>query len=260
MEIDSIRFSLICKVETFIVFGMIRLSKHLQQSGIASRRKAEELIFQGKVTVNGEKVLVPETRVDPYKDKVSVEGKTVTLNEEKVYFLLNKPKGMLCTAVGTGRSNSVLELFKEEGIRLFTVGRLDKDTEGLLLVTNDGDFANDVIHPSHNREKEYLAKTAQEVTHEHLIKISGGSKVEGVYVKPIRVEKVRRGTVKITVGEGKKREVRIMLQEAGLELLSLTRIRLGPLLLGALPVGQYRPLTANEMLQLKKANPESHES
>lgn len=229
---------------------MIRLSKHLQQSGACSRRKAEELIFQGKVTVNGTKVLVPETHVDPAKDKVTLDGKPLKAIEEKVYYLVNKPRGMLCTAIGTGNAQSVLELFEEDGPRLFTVGRLDKDTEGLLLVTNDGDFSNAVIHPSKEREKEYLAKASQEVTHEHLVKISGGCKVEGVFVKPLKVEKVRKGTLKVTVGEGKKREVRILLENAGLTVVSLTRIRIGPLLLGALPTGHYRPLTAKEIKTL----------
>lgn len=229
---------------------MIRLSKFLQQAGIASRRKAELLITQGLVTINGEKASLPETRVDPEKDSVKVSGKSVGVFEEKVYYLLNKPKGMLCTALGTGHGRSVLELFKEEGKRLFTVGRLDKDTEGILIVTNDGSFAQDVIHPSKNLNKEYLAKTAQEITHEHLIKISGGGIVEGTFVKPLKVEKVRKGTLKITLGEGKKREVRVLLDQAGLEVLSLTRIRLGDLVLGSLAPGEYRDLTEKERKRL----------
>lgn len=229
---------------------MIRLSKHLQQAGLASRRKTEELITQGLVTVNGEKILLPETRVDPEKDEVKVQNKTIGQAEEKVYYLLNKPKGMLSTAIGTGHGKSVLELFQDEGKRLFTVGRLDKDTEGLLIVTNDGHFAQAVIHPSRNLEKEYLAKTSQEITHEHLVKISAGGLVEGVFVKPLKVEKVRKGTLKITLGEGKKREVRVLLDQAGLDVLSLTRIRLGDLVLGPLPVGQFRELTEKERSRL----------
>lgn len=229
---------------------MIRLSKYLQQAGIASRRKGEELIFQGKVTVNGAVVLLPETRVDPLKDKVFVEGRPVEAVEEKVYFLINKPKGFLCTSPEAGKGKSVIELFGEEGKRLFTVGRLDKDTEGLLIVTNDGDFANRVIHPSRENEKEYLAKSSSEVTHEHLVKLMKGTTVEGVFVKPLKVEKVRRGTLKITVGEGKKHEVRLLLQGVGLDVVSLTRIRLGSLVLGTLPTGSYRPLTPKEIEQL----------
>lgn len=229
---------------------MIRLSKHLQQAGIASRRKAEALILEGKVKVNGEPVIVPQTLIDPTRDQIKVQGKSVEAPEEKVYFLLNKPKGLLCTALGTGHGRSVLALFANENKRLFTVGRLDKDTEGLLLVTNDGAFAQEVIHPSRNLAKEYLAKTAQEITHEHLIKISSGGLVEGTFVKPLKVEKVRKGTLKITLGEGKKREVRVLLDQAGLTVLSLTRIRLGDLVLGPLAVGEYRPLTVKEKERL----------
>lgn len=229
---------------------MIRLSKFLQQAGVASRRKAEHLIQQGLVTVNGEKAALAEMRVDPQQDRVEVSGKKIGAFEEKVYYLLNKPKGMLCTAPGTGHGKSVLELFKEEGKRLFTVGRLDKDTEGILIVTNDGAFAQEVIHPSKNLDKEYLAKTNQEITHEHLVKIAAGGVVEGTFVKPHKVEKVRKGTLKITVGEGKKREVRVLLDQAGLEVLSLTRIRLGDLVLGPLPVGEWRELTEKERKRL----------
>jgi 23S rRNA pseudouridine2605 synthase len=160
--------------------------------------------------------------------------------------MLNKPVGYVCSAARGSHSKIVLDLFQEEGHRLFTVGRLDKDTEGLLLVTNDGHFANEVIHPSANIQKEYLAKTSQEITHEHLVAISNGTLVEGVFVKPLRVSKVRRGTLKVTIAEGKKREVRILLEAAGLEVQALKRIRLGGLHLGELPVGSWRPLTEKE--------------
>lgn len=229
---------------------MIRLSKCLQQAGVASRRKAEELIFEGKVKVNNTVVLKPETRVDPEKDRILVGTRPLTPPEKKVYYVLHKPKGKLSTSLESAGQKSVLSLFGDEGLRLFTVGRLDKDTEGLLIVTNDGDFAQKVIHPSMQKEKEYLAKVHSEISHEHLKKISEGTQVEGVFVKPLKVEKVRKGTLKITVGEGKKREVRLMLADAGLEVLSLCRIRLGSLVLGTLPKGAYRPLTPKEIEQL----------
>src|SRR4029079_16367544 len=120
------------------------------------------------------------------------------------------------------------------------------DTKGLLLVTNDGHFANRVIHPSAGIHKEYLAKTDPEITADHRVSISQGTLVEGVFVKPVRVTKVRQGTVKVTVVEGKKREVRLLLEHVGLEVRELTRIRLGGLHLGALPEGQWRPLTEKE--------------
>lgn len=215
--------------------------------GIASRRKCEDLIFAGQVQVNGVVVKIPQTPVDLNTDKILVSGKPLVQKEEHVYWMLNKPAGLLCTSLDAGKEKSVLTLFKEEPQRLFTVGRLDKDTKGLLLVTNDGHFADKVIHPSRNLAKEYLAKTDKDLTPEHLKTISSGTIVEGVFVKPLSVEKVRRGTVKIAVGEGKKREVRALLDKAGLSVLELKRIRIGGVLLGALPEGTYRPLTKGEM-------------
>lgn len=214
-------------------------------AGVASRRACEELIFAGHVKVNGE-VVKEQMLVDPSKDLITVKEEPLKTSESKVYYLLNKPEGYICSNRRSGQSKLVLDLFADEAHRLFTVGRLDKDTQGLLLVTNDGHFANQVIHPSANIQKEYLAKTDQEVSHEHLIAISQGTLVEGCFVKPIKVEKVRRGTLKIVIGEGKKREVRMLLIAAGLHIKELTRIRLGGLHLGPLPVGSWRPLTPKE--------------
>ncbi|WP_068470813.1 pseudouridine synthase [Candidatus Protochlamydia phocaeensis] len=223
-----------------------RLSKVLAAAGIASRRACEQLIFDGLVKVNGQVVIVPQTIVSPDKDVITVREQPIKKKEDKVYYILNKPAGYICSARKSGQSKLVLDLFQEEGHRLFTVGRLDKDTQGLLIVTNDGHFANEVIHPSANIQKEYVAKTDQEISAEHLKAISNGTLVEGAFVKPLRVEKVRRGTLKIVIGEGKKREVRLLLSAAGLKVKELTRIRLGGLVLGPLPVGSWRPLTQKE--------------
>lgn len=222
-----------------------RLSKMLAAAGVASRRACEELIFAGKVTVNGAVQLLPQTQVDE-TDKLTVDGKPVKATESKVYFMFNKPQGVICTAKKTGKSKIILDFFSDLDARVFSVGRLDKDTQGLLLVTNDGHFANAVIHPSADIHKEYVAKTNQEISPEHLIAISNGTLVEGVYVKPLKVTKVRRGTLKITIAEGKKREVRLLLQAAGLEVEELTRVRIGGLHLGTLAPGSYRPLTEKE--------------
>ena len=222
-----------------------RLSKVMAAAGVASRRACEELIFGGHVKVNGQ-VVSDQILVDPSKDTITVRDEPLKKKESKVYYLLNKPEGYICSNRRNGQSKLVLDLFAGEGNRLFTVGRLDKDTQGLLLVTNDGLFANKVIHPSSNIQKEYLAKTDQEISHEHLVAISNGTLVEGSFVKPIKVEKVRRGTIKIIIGEGKKREVRMLLMAAGLHINELTRIRLGGLHLGPLPNGSWRPLTPKE--------------
>src|SRR6185503_7031011 len=184
-----------------------RLAKVLAAAGVASRRACEELIFEGHVLVNGQMVTTPQTLVSLDTDKILVQGKPISNEQEKVYFILNKPHGYICSTKRVGSKKIVLDLFSKFPYRLFTVGRLDRDTTGLIIVTNDGFFAQKVIHPSADWVKEYLVKTNQEISHDHLVIISKGAFIEGSYVKPAYVKKVRRGTIKVGVKEGKKREV-----------------------------------------------------
>ncbi len=223
-----------------------RLSKVLAAAGIASRRACEELIFNGHVTVNDRVILVPQTQVSLPKDRIAVDGREVKSIEEKVYYILNKPSGYICSQKRIGRKRLVTDLFSDTTQRLFSVGRLDRDTTGLIIITNDGHFANKVIHPSANLTKEYLVKVRQEITHEHLVQISKGGFIEGAWVRPVRVTKVRKGTLKISVKEGKKREVRLLVANAGLDLVELSRIRIGGLSLGTLAEGSYREMTEND--------------
>ena len=224
-----------------------RLSKILAAAGVASRRACEELIFAGRVTVNGKIAYLPQTPVDLATDRILFDGKKVKKEEKKVYFLLNKPLGYVCTSVEKKQgAKRILDLFKHLPYRLFTAGRLDQNTTGLIIITNDGAFANQVIHPSYNHPKEYLAKTDQEITHEHLVALSEGMRIQNVFIKPVSVKKVRRGTVKIVVSEGKKHEVRQLLAQAKLTVRELARIRVGPLCLGRLGPGEYRELTLQE--------------
>ncbi len=227
-----------------------RLSKALAAAGVASRRKCEELIFAGRVQVNGAVVCVPQTLVSWGIDTITVEGRDLTSEEKKVYYILNKPTGYICSSKRIGSKKIVLDLFAGMQERLFTVGRLDRDTSGLIIVTNDGHFAQKVIHPSARVPKEYLVKTQNEISHDHLVEISKGAFIEDTWVKPIRVTKVRKGTLKIIVMEGKKREVRLLVQQAGLAIESLQRIRIGALTLGALPIGAFRPLSEKEKTAL----------
>lgn len=227
-----------------------RLSKVLAAAGIASRRASEELIFSGKVTVNGRIVKLPQTLVSVETDQICVDGKAIRREEEKVYFILNKPKGYICSNKREGTKRLVIDLFSGEKKRLFTIGRLDRDTTGLLLVTNDGHFAKEVIHPSHNRQKEYLLKVREEISHECLIRIARGTLIEKTWVKPFNVQKMRRGTLKIIVKEGKKREVRLLVENSGLHILSLARIRIGNLRMGKLPEGRYRKMSEREKASL----------
>lgn len=222
-----------------------RLSKVLAAAGVASRRACEELIFEGKVTVNGAIVLKPETHVDLHEDDVRVNEERIHAEQQKIYYVLNKPYGFICSNKPMDRKKIVVDLFPPDK-RLFTVGRLDRDTTGLLIVTNDGHFAQRVIHPNANIEKEYLVKTVQEISAEHLIDISKGAFVDGVFVRPVSVKKVRRGTLKVIVKEGRKREVRVFVQKAGLDIVSLTRIRIGGLSMGSIPEGTYREMQESE--------------
>jgi len=223
-----------------------RLSKALAAAGIASRRAAEEIIFAGRVKVNGTVVKVPQTRVDWEEDTILVDEALIKGEERKVYFILNKPHGYTCSNTRLGSKRLVIDLFVHLNLRLFTVGRLDRDTTGLLLVTNDGHFANRVIHPSSNITKEYLVKVTQEITDVHLKALSKGTYIEECWIQPVRVEKVRKGTLKVVVKEGKKREVRLLVQNAGLDILELSRIRIGGLRLGPIPEGTFREMTAAE--------------
>lgn len=223
-----------------------RLSKALAAAGIASRRACEELIFAGRVSVNGHVEKVPQTLVAWGIDQISVDDQLIDGEEKKYYFILNKPHGYICSNFQLGRKKLVVDLFKPLKARLFTVGRLDRDTTGLLIVTNDGLFAQSVIHPSANLPKEYIVKTVQEITDEHLKAIDKGSFIEGSWIRPERVEKIRKGTLRIVVKEGKKREVRLLAQNAGLSILSLSRVRIGGLRLGNLAEGAFREMTETE--------------
>jgi 23S rRNA pseudouridine2605 synthase len=232
---------------------MERLSKVLAAAGIASRRACEQIIFDGRVRVNGSVIRLPQHHVDVKKDRIAVDGKGIGKTQRKLYYALNKPRGYLCTARPGRDERIVLDLFPGISERLFTVGRLDRDTSGLIIVTNDGHFSNDVIHPRNNVEKEYLVKVSQEVEAHHLAAITKGAWVEGVYCRPVRVKKVRRGTIKVVVKEGKKREVRQLVAHAQLNLLELRRIRIGGLVLGTLPEGTFRPLEDYELELLKQS-------
>lgn len=225
---------------------MKRLSKVLSDAGYCSRRKADILIEEGKVKVNGKVILEPFYRVNIENDTVRVNGKSLRLQPKVHAYLVNKPKGFVCSHSKVYK-RTIYNLFPEDLPRLFTAGRLDKDTEGLIIVTNDGNLVQKLIHPSSDIQKEYLVKTSGLVTADHLKQISSGVTIEGKHVKPYKVVKVRKCTLKITVKEGKKHEVRLLMKEAGLPVLQLTRIRIGPLHLGKLPPGHYRALSDGEV-------------
>lgn len=227
-----------------------RLNKAIASSGICSRRQADEMILNGLVTINGHIVKEPFFRVKLGKDHIEVAGHSKIKQRPKQYFILNKPKGFVCSNARQKLQKLVIDLFPKNLQNLFTVGRLDKESTGLIIVTNDGDFANKVIHPSSNIIKEYLVKVSKEVFDEELANLSKGGFIEGTFVKPYRVQKVRRGTLKICLKQGKKREVRVLCEKAGLEVIELKRIRIGSLHLGSLPEGCFRELTQADKMAL----------
>ncbi|MFZ4773321.1 MAG: pseudouridine synthase [Chlamydiia bacterium] len=215
-----------------------------------SRRKAEELIFSGKVFLNGAPCLEPFARIAYPKDIVTVEGRQLKPRKNFVYYALNKPRGFVCSEKRFRLERLVTDLFPKTDERLFTIGRLDKDSEGLILLTNDGQFAQDISSPKSGVEKEYVVKTLQEITCEHLIALGKGGFVEGTFVKPKSVTKVRKGTTKVVLKEGRKREIRVLFEKVGLEILELKRVRIGNLHLGSLASGQYKSILETERLAI----------
>ncbi|XP_074272765.1 putative ribosomal large subunit pseudouridine synthase SVR1, chloroplastic [Silene latifolia] len=246
-----------------------RLAKVLAAAGVASRRSSEELIFQKKVTVNGTVCDKPQTRVDPGKDVIYVNGNRLPKRlPPKVYLALNKPKGYICSA-GLKESKSVLCLFDdflkswdkkfpgELKPRLFTVGRLDVATTGLIIVTNDGDFAQRVSHPSSNLTKEYIATVVGDVHKRHLVALGQGTTIDGVHCTPEYVELLPRqpdkpkDRLRIVVNEGRNHEVREMVKNAGLEIHTLKRTRIGGFRLSTdLRLGKYVELKENDLKAL----------
>lgn len=220
-----------------------RVSKLLANAGVASRRKCEALIVNGRVRVNKALILEPGAVALP-SDELFVDGCCVARPKAKVVLRFHKPKGCVCTS--SGRDVRVLDYFAHVPRRLFTCGRLDKETTGLLLITDDGEFANRVMHPRFGVPREYLVKSSIDITAEHLQNLSKGALIDGVWICPLHVHKVRRGSVKITVGEGKNREIRRLMQAHQLPVLELARIRIGQLHLGNLPEGAWQELSNAE--------------
>ncbi|MBS0586120.1 MAG: rRNA pseudouridine synthase [Verrucomicrobia bacterium] len=230
-----------------------RLNKLLSEAGVSSRRGADELIASGRISINGKVVKTLGIKADPKRDEIFVGNKKIRFGQQNLYYVLNKPKGYLCSLRRLHNERIITDLIPDTiEKRLFTVGRLDKDTEGLILLTSDGDFAHKVIHPSQNLSKEYIAKVAVDITDEHLKTISEGVFIEDCFVKPHKVEKIRRGTLSVVLKDGKKHEVKLLLEKADLPLISLKRVRLGSLLLGDLPTGALRPLSEQEKKDLLK--------
>lgn len=241
----------------------IRLQKHLSECGIASRRKAEELIEQGKVKVNGHTAVLG-AKVDPKRDKVTVRGKTVTAVNEKHYIMLNKPRGFVTTAKDELGRKNVCDLVADAGVRLFPVGRLDRDSEGLLIMTNDGEFANKLTHPSSHVNKTYRVTVKGEASEERLLKMKEGIILDGRKTLPcdcfVAERKPDRTVLIFVLNEGRNRQIRRMCEAVGLTVIRLKRTEISGVKLGMLPQGKWRELNEKEMRHLTNITQKKEET
>ncbi len=236
---------------------IVRLQKYIAMSGIASRRAAEVMIEEGRVKVNGKKVTEQGIKVEIGRDTVTVDNKPVEIKDKKYYIMLNKPAGYVSTAKDQFDRPTVVDIVKEEvGTRIFPVGRLDYETEGLLLMTNDGDFTYKITHPKFQKDKTYIAVINGGIAIPDLNRLRKGVKVEDYTTSPAQVEIMDaaggKTAIKITIHEGRNRQVRKMFDALGYTVIALKRIKIGELELGNLPVGRWRHLTSHEINCLLK--------
>ncbi|OXM88106.1 pseudouridine synthase [Paenibacillus rigui] len=242
---------------------MERLQKVLAEAGVASRRKCEELITAGRVKVNDEIITTLGVKVDASKDIIQVDGRTIK-QEQKVYVLFNKPKGVITSASDPGGRKIVTDFLKPVKERIYPIGRLDYDTEGLLLLTNDGEFANLLTHPKHHVPRTYHA-TVKGVPHGTLLdKLRDGVQLEDGMTAPAEVdyhdisEDKNETIVSITIYEGRNRQVRRMFDAIQFPVIKLKRVKFGPIFLTGVPRGKFRHLSPKEVKELKDSALSTH--
>ena len=226
-----------------------RLQKILSARGVGSRRRAEEMILAGRVTVNGVPASLGQ-QADPQVDTILVDGQPLPAAGEAVYLMLHKPRGYVTTLADEKGRKTAAQLVVDCGLRVYPVGRLDMDSEGLLLFTNDGDFANSLMHPKREVEKSYLT-WVQGFSEEALARLKKPVQLDGYTVRAPKVRVVKPGLLEITIHEGRNRQVRRMCELAGMKVTRLKRVREGKLHLGDLPLGKWRYLTAQEVKAMK---------
>lgn len=234
---------------------LVRLNKFLSESGVCSRRGADALILRGEVKINGHLVKELGVKVTPGKDVVMVSGKKVIPTVDKHYLMFHKPGGVLCTVDDPEGRPTVMEYFKEMSERIFPVGRLDWSTEGLLLMTNDGEFANRILHPKHEISKTYMVKVDGQPRPEELKKLLLGVSIPGGRVSALDIENIKsRGSnkydwIRIVITGGKNHQVKHMFAKIGYDVIKLQRVAIGGLTLGRLERGEWAPLS---QLQIEK--------
>jgi 23S rRNA pseudouridine2605 synthase len=238
------------------VSEQIRLQKLIAGTGLSSRRKAEQLIASGRVTVNGKVVKELGTKVDPGRDHVKVDGKHLTSAQPFVYLLLNKPKHVMSTLDDPGGRPTVKDFLRGVLVRVFPVGRLDFDSEGLMLLTNNGELAQALLHPRYHVPKTYLIKVKGILTDGEIWQLESGVQLEDGMTGPAQVKKVSKAEanswLEITIREGRKHQVKRMLESVGHPVIRLTRVKMGPLALGRLAPGEFRFLTDREANALRE--------
>jgi len=236
---------------------MERLNKLLAHAGVGSRRHCDELIRAGRVTIDGQVVRALGTRADPHQQRVTVDGQPIHA-ERLVYWLGNKPRGYLCTNYHPAGRPLATDLVPQASQRIYTVGRLDEASEGLLLLTNDGDLGNRLLHPRFGVEKTYLVQVAGSPTNEDVQKLLTGIWLSDGHVRARRVKREKKQGestwLRIVLNEGKNREIRRMLARLGHKVLRLRRIAIGPVQIGGLATGKTRRLTRTELAALQKVS------
>ena len=230
---------------------MERLQKLIAQAGICSRREAEKIILAGRVTVDGKIIRELGTKADT-NQKIRVDGKLLHFDTEKIYLLLNKPRGYVSTVHDDRGRKTIIDLLGENfSERVYPVGRLDLNSEGLLLLTNDGELTNALIHPRYQIEKTYRAKVVGDITEEKLDKLRAGVELDDGLTAPAEIYWLGENLVEVTIHEGRNRQVRRMFAAIGCDVKRLKRIRFAGLTLEGLHVGQFRKLTVDEVTRLK---------
>ncbi len=230
-----------------------RLQKIISSAGVASRRASESLISAGRVTVNGEVALLGSS-ADPEMDVVAVDGIPVAIQADRTYVMLNKPRGYVTTAHDEKGRRTVVDLVADAGVRLYPVGRLDMESEGLLILTNDGAVANRLMHPAHHVKKTYLTWVSGANLDQAVAMLRTEMEIDGYRIRPAEVEIQDRAALSrlaVTIGEGRNRQVRKMCAKAGLRVHRLLRVSQGALHLGDLKPGAWRYLTPQEIQYLK---------
>lgn len=235
----------------------IRIQKMIADSGYCSRRKAEELMSKGRVKLNGHPVKLGDKC--SFKDIITIDGERIYMPKKKnfIYIMMNKPRGYVTTVSDELDRRCVMDLLEDVEERVYPVGRLDRNSEGLLLFTNDGEFANNIMHPSRHITKTYRVTVRPDINDEQLIQLSEGIEIDGKKTLPatVIVKEKQQGRVVllITIKEGRNRQIRKMCEAVGLEVARLRRISVGPLRLGMLKPGTWRELTADELRAIRTA-------